>query len=268
MLKSINNKPAFIFDHKPRFLGVKYNPTKTISAKLFNNFLRASNIPLIELFPVKTHSNIGILDQGDRSDCVGHGFVTMLMKTRDSAGLDYYPLSPTFIYNQINNNEDNGSDPNDASWALQRYGTCLLTSCPEHFSLDRKDISDEAYQEATRFIVPPSSIYALNTFEQLCSAFILGFKAGFTINVGNTFELNNDEVITYTPGDGNHWVAVGEQLKQIKTQSGYEWALEFDNSWSSEWGNQGKAFITSRHIDNQSSVRMFAIRYVSDDPMI
>lgn len=266
MLKVINNKPAYIFK-RPRFLGVKHRPNKTISASLFNNLIKT--IPAIPLHPIKLpQPNVPILDQGDRSDCVGHGFSTMLMKSRDSAGFDFHLLSPTFIYNQINDNKDEGSDPNDASWALQKFGTCLMSSCPEHFSLDKEDISDDMYLEAKRFIVPPNSIYAISSFSQLATAFLLGFKAGFTINVGNVFNLDNNEVVNFTPGDGNHWVSVGEELKIITQSNGIKtWALEFDNSWSKDWGNQGKAFITSEHIDHQTSREMFAIKYVNDDPL-
>lgn len=252
MIKYINNKPAFIHNNIPKFLGVKYNH----NAK--RKFVK-SNIPILTPGNLSLpQPNVPILNQGQRSDCVTHGLCTMLMLARDSANLDYQLLSPTFLYDQINNGQDNGSDPADGIDQLSELGTCLNSTIPEDFSLDKDDIPQAAYTEALIYKIPSTSPYLITSFDQLISAFILGFKGGFTINVGNDFNLDQDGVVSYTPGQANHWVAVGNNLKQI---SNGNFALEFRNSWGGDWGINGTAFITAEHVNNQPYGEMYAIKY-------
>ncbi len=218
---------------------------------------------------ISPQPTVPILDQGQRGSCVGHGCATMVMKARDLANIDskFNLLSPMFLYDQINGGVDNGSDPADAVNVLQSIGICLEQTVPDRSSttLNKNKLPPVAYTEAKRFILPQGSVYQLTNFNQLVTAFLLGFKAGFTINVGNTFDLDNNGIVTYTPGNANHWVSVGEELKKVNPSG--EWALQFDNSWTTSWGNNGRAFITVKHIDNQPGVEMYAIKSVSDDPM-
>ncbi len=211
---------------------------------------------------ILSQPNIPILDQGNRGSCVGHGCTTMVMKARDSAGMSFNLLSPIFLYDQINGGVDQGSDPADAVNTLLSTGICLESTVPHSSGLNKNKLPAQAYSEAKRFILPEDSVYQLNTFDQLVTAFLLGFKAGFTINVGNTFVLDTNGIVTFTSGQANHWVAVGEVLKKISDT----WALQFDNSWTTSWGLNGRAFITAQHVNNQPNLEMYAFKDVSDDP--
>lgn len=210
----------------------------------------------------RLRSSIPILDQGNLGSCVGHGATTALMLARDIQGLAFKLLSPCFVYANIDGGVDNGAIPGDAAKFLLSSGTCLMTTVPEGI-WKPSQLPAGAAQEAVRF--KASEIYSCANFDEVVSAFLLGFSVFDTIMCGSNFSnLDSEGVPPVAFGPGNHCVAIGDSLKQ---RSSGEWLLEHRNSWSTSWGLGGRYFQSESHCSRQGSdYEAWAIKSVLDDP--
>ncbi len=205
---------------------------------------------------------VPILNQGQEASCVGHGASTGQMLARSISGQTFQLLSPTFIYSLINGGLDNGADPADAATALTTKGVCLMSEFGEGEYLASK-IPTTAYATAERF--KALEIYSCANFDEVVSAFLLGFSVFDTIMVGARFNnLDSDGVPPVAFGPGNHCTALGESLKQ--SRSGL-WVVEHRNSWGTGWGFNGLFFQAEAHCTQQGgNYEAYAIKSVADDP--
>ena len=205
---------------------------------------------------------VPLLDQGQESSCVGHGSCTGQMLGRSISGQTFQLLSPTFIYSLIDGGADNGADPADAATTLMTKGVCLMSEFGEGEYLASR-IPTTAYSTAERF--KALEVYSCSNFDEVVSAFLLGFSVFDTIMVGARFNnLDSDGVPPVAIGPGNHCTALGESLKQ--TGSGL-WVVEHRNSWGAGWGLNGRFFQSEAHCTRQgSNYEAYAIKSVADDP--
>jgi hypothetical protein len=209
-----------------------------------------------------TRRNGSILISGN--SCTAHATTTALEKVRDLAGQTYVALSADSLYAQINNDQDQGSDPADAITALQQNGICTLEEVPDDFIYWR-NIPQKAKDNAKRFRISANGVYQCANFNEMVTADYLGFGVTLTICVGNNFEptKRNNYVVGYTPGAGNHCIAGGEAFRfDSKGNPQYR----FRNSWTTQWGQDGCAWLTPMHIDNQPYLEIYAIQWALDDP--
>jgi C1A family cysteine protease len=219
-------------------------------------------IPRSEWQPTRRpRGGVPILNQGSHGSCVGHGSCRALMKARERTGATFVLLSPTFVYAQINGGWDRGSDPADAATTLLQTGTCTMAECGED-TIFKRGIPQSAYQTAGRF--KALDIYQCHSFDESVSAWLIGFDVFDTVNVGAGFNnLDSNGVPPVAPGNGNHCVMFGDELK---VTSGGTWLMEHANSWDTSWGQDGFFFMREAHYDRQPDWQAFAIRAVGVDP--
>lgn len=202
-----------------------------------------------------------VMDQKSHGSCVGHGAAGGLMRDRDSNGSKHVDLSGTFVYSYINGNRDDGAMISDAVKVLLEKGTCTYTKCPWD-TIYQRNISDDARQEATRF--KALEIYSAGTdpWNEIMSGVMLGFTPVYAVMVGNTFmRTDSDGVVGFDRGPGNHCV----HGKGSKKRSSGEWLLELVNSWGTDFGDGGRAYVTRKHIEGVQQ-DWYLIRAAAEDP--
>lgn len=220
-------------------------------------------IPRSEWRPIKRpRPRVPILDQDGRGACVGHGAATALMMARDVAGLDFELVSAPFVYALINGGWDRGSSPADAAKVLLDTGVCLMSEFPEPQYL-KSHIPAAAYETAKRFRA--IEIYQCANFDEMVSAWILGFTLFDTIQVGSNFNsLDADECPPASRGAGNHCIASGDELRQGRNG---DWILDHRNSWTEQWGTAGHFGYREQHATAQGQwFECYAIKSPQDDP--
>lgn len=202
-----------------------------------------------------------IMDQKSHGSCVGHGAAGALMRSRDQQGMKHVDLSGTFIYSYINGNRDDGAMISDAISVLQGKGTCTYAKCPWD-TIYQRNISDDARTEAQRY--KALEIYAAGSdpWNEIMSGVMLGYVPVYAVMVGNSFmSLDSDGVCGLDRGPGNHCVhGFG-----AKKRSNGEWLLELVNSWNTDFGHNGRAFVTRKHIEGVQQ-DWYLIRASADDP--
>ncbi len=245
-----------------RFLGVIHTSRLKMAVRPF----READIPVFDLATLEPYdryqSNVPILDQGQNGSCTAHANCTAMMKARDLAGQTFVALSADSLYAQINGGRDAGSDPADAITALETNGICTLKDVPDEWIL-WSSISAKAKATALRFRIPAVAVYSLHTFAELVTACKIGFATILCLNVGANFDPGPSGLVGFTPGDANHCVSGGEAFDRVGGQAAYR----FRNSWTTNWGKNGCAWITARHVDQQPNFSGFAVRYALTDPL-
>jgi hypothetical protein len=222
-------------------------------------------IPQEEWFEFERHrSDVPIKDQQQEGSCVANGWISMLERSLSAAGQAHRDLSRAMLYAFINGGRDAGANPSDAAEVVSTLGVCTEETVPYRFLVERQ-IPQAARDEAKRFAVPPDAIYAINSWDELVSAEILGYKTGMTVLVaGNYIQLDGDGCPPVHRGVGNHWQSCDSRLK--KTSRG-DWVLGAIQSWGLGVWNNGLGFFRESHWDSQPGVQGYAIRYPGQDPL-
>lgn len=244
--------------------GVKRCLGKTATPK--NHLLSAAlptfadrGFPLIKLADLplfdRVYKEIPILDQGHLGSCLPNAWSTACMLSRATSGAPFVPLSPNFLYSLINRGIDQGSNSADAITALATIGIAPQTATPD----DIYKPTVEAKTQAARFKL--RDVIKLENFEEAANAAYYGWGVCLGMRITSAFAVDsNTGICTYIPGNDNHEVFVGEQLRVIDGK----FYLGSRFSWGVKWGLNGRCFLSQAHIDNSSDIH--AIRYMYDDP--
>ncbi len=208
---------------------------------------------------------VTILNQGQRSSCVGNGSARTLAVARDMANLSFIELSASYIYMQINGGRDAGSDPADAADALSEVGTVPSSMCDEDHIFKNQVNFSALSKVAVRFAVSADDLYSCQTFDEVVTAALLGFPFWDTIRVGQGFNnLDSNGIPPLSRGQGNHCTMGGEAL--VRLPNG-DWALPKANSWGVGWGLGGWFVQSEAHYDQQPQWQAIAIRVPRQDPL-
>jgi hypothetical protein len=185
-----------------------------------------------------------ILDQQQHGSCTGHGLAGALMRARRLRGLTHFMLSGAYPYSLVNGGYDNGAMIHDLLAVGIKNGTCLLELCGWDQIYPRQYDKAKCAKSALRFRI--ESAYVAENFNQIASGLILDYIPAFAVMVGNSFAtLDGNGVAGFDRGPGNHAVHA-DGLKNI----GGEWVLDMVNSWGESFGQNGRCYLTQRHIDD------------------
>ncbi|MHB9094885.1 MAG: C1 family peptidase [Eubacteriales bacterium] len=169
--------------------------------------------------------------------------------------VDTHVFSPTFIYNQINNGEDNGAYLEDAGNLLQVKGAATLANFPyvagDYFTVPSGEVIQKAAPhkikewkvlftayDSSDFIIQKTKEY-LNTGDLL----VAGSQAGVnflypeSLQDGTSIILTDDYVI-----GGHAYVIVGYDDNMFTPEG--TGAFKVLSSWGEGWGNRGFSYIT------------------------
>lgn len=199
-----------------------------------------------------------IEDQNGFNDCTCEAAVVALAKSLVLMGHSTYTrLSPALPYSEINGGQDQGAFISHALEALKR-GTCRFETHGRS-PLFKHKIPAHAWAERTRFRV--AEVYNAQTFDEIGSGLQLGFLAIYGIQVGRGFEqLSPNGVAPHFRGPGNHAMS-SDGMKQI----GGKWYLDNVNSWSPDFGDEGRCYLGEQHFAGIDP-DCWLIRAAQEDP--
>jgi hypothetical protein len=214
------------------------------------NSLRATAIPM--------------RNQKQFGSCAGQAVVTALMIIRELRGLKKTILSATFIYGLCNGGRDGGSRVTDCVATVQNTGTCLESQVPWDV-IYKTQFPQEAFTTAKRY--KALEVYKLSSYEELCTALILGFPCVSGIAVGKNFTMNQIASDGLAPlpdtiAGGHAMCHIG--LKKLRNM----WVIETQNSWGTTWGINGFCYLQKGHFNPNYGYGfdVYAIGSAIDDP--
>lgn len=171
-------------------------------------------------------------------NCNADATVGMLQYCRNIQGIPYVEFSAADLYHQINGGGDNGSLLEDAMAAMLNSGVGTLATC-------RSNIWKSPFQPAPaseRKLYRITEVYLCPTFDHCMSAVIQGFGMVSGIMWPTNDQLDSDGWLQRSSQAGGHaifgCVPVGR-----KRGGSYEYGIGHRNSWTPQWGRQGRFVI-------------------------
>lgn len=206
-------------------------------------------------FDLREHkSPIKVKDQDGRGACNGFAAASSLEWARWLAGQSYQPLSAWFVYSILCNGIDRGSNIGDALTLLSTTGTCIESEVP-YGTINPRNLTAENRKRAAQFRIEIGS--KLRTFNDLMSATQLRRPFNFSLRAGGNFgQLDSHGCIPINPGVGNHAITGGLGAKKLPNG---EWAILWQNSWSTSWGDEGFAWFRRANIERQSYFEAYEV---------
>ncbi len=205
-------------------------------------------------------------DQGKDASCVGWStgyYLRTYQQAKDIGwnvinefgdGIPNHIFSPSFIYNQINNDSNNGASIEAAADLIKTIGAATIDRFPyrpgdytskpdsstlqsayEHRILDWKVLYSGNDPDA--HIIQIIKEY-LNTGDLVIAGNRVGFEFYEPMEVNGTTIITTDRY----PLSNHSFVIVGYD-DDLTTPEG-KGAFKLINSWGSQWGDQGYAYIT------------------------
>lgn len=256
--------PAYVTpDGVPRVLGCLPGP-RSFKAPAFG--AEPSRIlPRSSWLEIARHRlSVPIKDQGQESSCVANGSLTMVERAMVAAGMAHVNLSRAMLYALINGGRDAGSNPADAFQVLQKLGVCAEATLPYQLAFEGQ-ITAAMRGEAARFKLDGGAVFECNSFDELVSAELQGYKTGMTVYVaGNYAQLDADGCPPAHRGQGNHWQSCDARIK--KARNG-DWLLGAIQSWGEGVWDRGLGYFREAHVDNQPGFMGYAILFPGQDPL-
>ena len=189
-----------------------------------------------------------------QNGCVGHGATSAFQKAWLMSGGTPHDFSPTYTYAMINGGRDQGAQITSALRSLQN-GVCLFEQCGEETYFKSK-IKPEAFETAKRFRL--ADAYVADSPEAAGSGLQLGYILVLGVTVNAAFQaFRGTGVCPSGMGPANHCI----YADGMRLVNGV-WLLDVINSWSTAWGNKGRALFPLNKIARE----MFLVRSVILDP--
>jgi predicted nucleic acid-binding protein len=204
-----------------------------------------------------------ICNQAQFGSCNGWASACALERARMRRGLKRVKLSGSSVYSRVNGGRDNGSIPEDAMVAMQKYGAVPLERGPAN-KIYANQYTAADWAEGARYRA--DECFTTQSRQALLTAVVLGFDAVVAVHAGNNYMRLDSEGVAYGDnGPGNHAILYDDL---VLTQSGL---LAFDHagSWGlNGYGVRGRAFHTwERHlVQPVRNFRFYLIRSTKDDP--
>ena len=187
-----------------------------------------------------------IRNQEDRGACNGFAAAQALQRALWLAGEEKTILSGEFLYSQMNGGRDVGSMLDDGMDLL------LSTGAPPYKDRHRRkfrpsDFTAEDFRDAANY--KAFEIYGVDTELELAEGLAKGFVGVVAVHANNNFmRLDSNGIAGGANGPGNHAVGVDD----VTIKNG-ELCFDMFNSWSTNYGDNGRAYLTWKKHFTQTS---------------
>jgi hypothetical protein len=180
--------------------------------------------------------------QGRQNSCVGWATAYALKSYQEriemgwSLSADNHLFSPSWVYNQINDGQDEGSYIPDALTLLVQRGAASMQSMPYDSSDYRSQPDSSARQEAANFYAQSWSRVAGAT--QIKSALVNRKPVVAGINIYDEFYRLSGGDAVYNTATGNSRGGHAVTIVGFDDDR-FGGAYRVINSWGGDWGDQG-----------------------------
>lgn len=228
---------------------------------------QANRIPRRKLFA-------WILNQKQTNQCNAFAATASGMKKRVLSGQTHVDLSPASIYIKICGGVDQGSTLPDGMLAAEKYGWAMKSQVQEG-AFKERDLSQEARQTAYRRFRAlktyqlPRNQGVVHLWRALITAILRDDIPVLAVHVGRSYMQGADSngICYYDRGPGNHAVHADDVKILGNPRSFVDLFVDKVGSWGYEWGDNGRALITPRHIEEtMMNHPIYAYREMLVDP--
>lgn len=156
-------------------------------------------------------------------------------------GQPFVKLSWQWLYDQVNDGRDKGSNIYRANEVVRRLGIPPLESYPKPtFKANRNPTGVPYYREGVEIRV--------DMFDELATAILMGILPQFPVDAGNCQSGFTSEGVGRGNGKSPNHSVYAAGLKQI----GGQWYVLGVNSWGATWGpfGNGTWLMTERQIND------------------
>jgi hypothetical protein len=252
--------PAIDFDGVPRLLG-RIPDTPALKSKYPRFRSAVPMVPRSSWWKKERRRLLDskfILDQKNHGSCVGFGSAGAVMRARALTGQSFVKLSGAYIYSFINGGRDSGAMIGDAMDVVLK-GTVTDELVPwDDIYPSRYDVSK---CNTVRVRFRAEECYRAESYEEIVSGILMDYIAVFAVMVGGSFtNLDSSGICGFDRGPGNHCVH-GDGVTQV----GSEWVIDMPNSWGTQFGQDGRGYITQRHIESVQQ-DCYLIKTAVEDP--
>jgi hypothetical protein len=200
---------------------------------------------------------VTVKDQNGKGACNGHATATAMELARWLHGQPHVPLSGWFPYAILCGGWDRGSSIGEALTLIQKTGLAPESQVA-YGTINPTRLSKDAYDVATNFKAEVG--IALDSWDQIMSAVQLrmgGVDISIRVPSFGGWDLDSEGVVPVSKGQGNHAICAGLGAKRLKNG---QWAIKWQNSWTTKWGQNGYAWYTREHWEGQNLREAYVIR--------
>ncbi len=213
------------------------------------------------LWPAKVQDK----NQGQFGACNGHAAATGLEFARAVQGLPYVPLSAWWVYGMLVRGRDVGSNIMDALALCEDVG--VATEADVRWGDFSGNYPASAKTTASRFRVLIGDDVS-GDWRAIETAVAMRKSVNLAICANQGWLVNNGSLDAYGcppvgRGPANHAVMVGGG---IKTLPNGQRAVLMTNSWSRQWGWQGRCWLTRAHVESATWTEAYSISAAASDP--
>ena len=192
-----------------------------------------------------------IRNQEDRGACNGFAAAQALQRALLLSGREKETLSGEFLYSQMNGGSDRGSMLDDGMKLLKDVGA------PPYKDRHRRkfkssDFTPEDFRDANERRA--FEVLGVDTELELAEGLAKGAVGVVAVHAHNSFmKLDSNGIAGSANGVGNHAVGVDD----VKIIDG-ELCFDMFNSWSTNYGDQGRAYLTwNKHLKQPNQYHYF-----------
>lgn len=199
-----------------------------------------------------------ILDQRNAGSCNGHALASAGARVRYLGGRrDGQLFSGSFPYAQMKaDGTDPGSIIGDDIATCQTFGFLPLERGPAN-KINRRDYTADDYAEAKRHL-GLEAYKLVGTFAEkilaIQTALAIGWPAIVAVMAGNRFASIANGIAGVDQGVGNHAV-----LLQDVRWDGSRFIYDLVNSWGTQFGEDGCAWIHDGHLKQTAGSHEFVV---------
>lgn len=183
-------------------------------------------------------------NQGDQSSCTAWALAYALKSAQDKSDHDWdyseqSAFSPAYVYNQINQGQDNGSLISEAMQLVTSQGVCTLVDMP----YDEKDYTTQpdGTQRSNAYPHKAEDWFSLSDVDQIKRAIVEYGGVVVGVDVYKDFDKLNEDNPIYNiqsgKNRGGHAICLVGYDDEMR-------AFKLINSWGTDWGLDGFGWVT------------------------
>lgn len=205
-------------------------------------------------------------NQGSQNSCtawaVGYALQAQAEKTKRNWTVNQtnHKFSPSYIYNQINNGQNQETSIVSALNILKTKGCCPLT----YFSYDQSDYTTQpsAIQNSAAALYKISSCHLIGGISTMKNYLNQGYGVVISVKTYSDFgAISSTNPVYDTIGSGGNYGRHAICIVGYNDSMGSSGAFKFINSWGTNWGIGGYGWIAYDLLPQVTNISFLGLPY-------